>query len=61
VDAQPSIENRDVNFSSVNSSQVEVSVLTQGNVGDISSTWTPSPNSLQLWLESTSGKILSIK
>ena len=64
VDAQPSIaincENR--NLSAVNSSQVEeVSGLTQGNVGDISSTWTPSPNSLQLWLESTSGKLVSIK
>ena len=31
-------------------------VLGQENVGDIASTWTPSPNSLQLWLESTSGK-----
>ena len=56
VDTQPSIainhENRNLS-----TSQVEVSGLTQGNVGDISSTWTPSPNSLQLWLESTSGKL----
>ena len=64
VDAQPSIaiNHENHNLSAVNSSQVEeVSGLTQGNVGDISSTWTPSPNSLQLWLESTSGKLLSIK
>ena len=64
VGAQPSIaiNHENCNLSAVNSSQVEeVSGLTQGNVGDISSTWTPSPNSLQLWLESTSGKLLSIK
>ena len=63
VDSQQSIanhENQDialVNVSNViNSSQVEIPGLVQGNIGDVSSTWTPSPNSLQLWLESTSGK-----
>ena len=69
VDAQQSIashENQDntsFNLSNnVNSSQVEPEVpgLAHGNIigpGDVSSTWTPSPNSLQLWLESTSGKL----
>ena len=51
-------ENQDI--ASFSSSQVEVPGLVQGNVGDVSSTWTPSPNSLQLWLESTSGKCLSV-
>ena len=61
VDAQSSVANQDITSFNVNSSQVEVPGLAQGNIADVSSTWTPSPNSLQLWLESTSGKLLSVK
>ena len=50
-------ENQDItSFGSSNANSSQISVPGQGNVGDLANTWTPSPNSLQLWLESTSGK-----
>ena len=56
-------ENQSVtSYNPSNDNSTQVGVPGRGSTGDVagSSMWTPSPNSLQLWLESTSGKLIII-